>query len=464
MKLLIAIFFLFLSIIGSSQAGNRNLFGSGTPSYVIDEGFNWDNLTPQSPTLYSNCGTITVENKSFTNLNLGVVNGSDVRIEGSCNITFINCYFGPSIRKGAEVEGLTGTATFINCLFVSNECGIEFSASSGNVQVDNCQFLNPWGQGRCKGQAVQFSGAGGSNSYIRNCRMENFRGEGSTEDWISMFGATGTPSSYIDISNNHARGGGPSNSGGGFIAGDGDGSYIKIENNKLYNPGNYIVAAAGGDNIILRNNLGYQADNEVQNIAMYAYITNASSHCNTITMESNGMLLQNSNNYYCYCTPTCGNVIGVDESQGDATNGWLQTNIIITLAQLNFPSTMITFVDEDRLWHLRDESQVFAAEWETGPCYDGETQYPRPVSDAGANQSIGSSSTTVNGSGSTSTQGYNWQWAQVSGPNTATITSPLTAATTVSGLIDGVYEFRLIVTDNDGAADASWMTITVSIP
>jgi len=294
--------------------------------------------------------------------------------------------------------------------------------------------------------------------------MENFRGEGSTEDWISMFSTQGQISNYIEISNNYARGGGPSNSGGGFIAGDGDGQYVVIENNKLYNPGNYIVAAAGGDNIIVRNNMGYQADNEIQNIATYAYLTNASSHCNSITMTGNSMLLQNSNNYYCYCTPTCGDVIGVDESQGDPTNGWLQTNSnTLTLAQLNFPATIIDFVSADRLWHLRDESQQFSSEWTTGSCYDGEAQYPRPTSNAGADQNRTVSTATLSGSGSTSTDGFNYRWVQVSGPNTAVMSAPLAVTNNLSGLSTGTYEFRLEVTNNSGAGDADWVTINVTV-
>ncbi len=122
---------------------------------------------------------------------------------------------------------------------------------------------------------------------------------------------------------------------------------------------------------------------------------------------------------------------------------------------------MITFVDEDRLWHLREESQVFAAEWTTGACYDGDVPYVRPVSDAGANQSIGGgTSTTVDGSGSTSTQGYNYQWTFVSGPTVPIISSPLTVSTSITGMTaPGTYTIRLVVTNNEGARGASWMTI-----
>lgn len=457
------IILIFLSQAAYSQVGNKNLFFNASNEAPRPNEFNWDNLTPQSPTAYNNAGTVVVENKSFTNLNVGTNSGNDIYVSGNTNIIIRNCYLGPSIRKGISVEGLSAgfTVQIINCLFVSNEMAIEFTSSSGNIQIDNCQFVNPWGQALCKGQATQFSFISNTpNSYIRNCEMENFRGEGSTEDWISMFSTTGVPGNYIDVSNNKARGGGPSGSGGGFIAGDGDGRYIKIESNKFYNPGNYICAAAGGGDIILRNNLGYQAQNEVQNIAMYSYITNASTFCNNITIESNGMLLQNSNNYYCYCTPTCGDVTGIDESQAEPTNGWLQSNVIITLAQLNFPTTIIDFVDEDRLWHLRDESQQFSSFWNSGPCYSGDAQYPRPVSNAGSDQIIGGTTATVSGSGSTSTDGFNYQWVQVSGPATATISTPQAVSTNISGMSSaGVYEFRLVVTNNSGAADADWVEI-----
>lgn len=463
MRFLVFIF-LFASLFSTAQpGGNKKFLTNIAGTSPRPPEFQWAALTPQSPTAYSGSSTIVVTNKSFTNLSTGVLGGDDIQITGNVNITFRGCYFGPSIRNGISIENFAGTAKFENCLWVSNKCGVEFSSSTGNVQIENSQCINPWGMPACKGQFVQFSGVNTSNSYIRDCAMENFRGEGNTEDWISMFGAVGIVSNYIDVSGNYARGGGPSNSGGGFIAGDGDGRYIRIQSNRFYNPGNYITAAAGGDNIVIQNNLGYQADNEIQNIAMYAYLTNASTHCSGITMTNNGMLLQNSNNYYCYCTPTCGDVIGINEAQGDPTNGWLATNSIITLAQLNFPTTIITFVDEDRLWHLRDESQQFSAQWTTGGCYDGDVQYARPVSNAGSNQSIGGTSATLNGSGSTSTQGFNYQWVQVSGPATASIASPFTASTSVTGMsVVGVYEFRLVVTNNQGAADAAWMTVTKS--
>lgn len=469
---LMRIFFIILSIVFSlsvNSQGPRSMFWAGKRSGTTPTPpeFQWSALTPQSPTYYGGgCGTILVENKSFTNMNPSNQNGANVKIEGDCNITFKNCYFGPSKGVGAYIRGITGTGTykFINCLFASNSGGVFGEACSGiNIQIENCEFVNPWGARNCRGQMLQLAFFNNSpNTYFIDSRGESFRGEGYTEDWLSNYNASGISSNYIVMANNMVRGGGPSTSGGGFIAGDGDGRYITIENNKLYNPGNYIIAAAGGGDIIIRNNMGYQEDYPWRNIAMYAFITNASTFCNNITMTGNSMLLPGSGNYYCYCSPYCGDVIGIDESQGNPTNGWLSTNAITTLAQINFPTTLITFVDEDRLWHIRDESTAFTDPSGFSDCPSGKpAQLTRPTSNAGSNQSIGGTSATLNGSGSTSTDGFNYQWVFVSGPTTPTIVSPFTQSTSVTGMsAAGVYEFRLVVTNNSGAADADWIDVT----
>lgn len=81
-----------------------------------------------------------------------------------------------------------------------------------------------------------------------------------------------------------------------------------------------------------------------------------------------------------------------------------------------------------------------------------------PVAKAGADKTITlpANSTSLSGSGTDADGTISaYAWTQVSGPNTATFNSKTVAAPTVSNLIEGVYSFSLIVTDNDNAKSAS---------
>jgi hypothetical protein len=88
-----------------------------------------------------------------------------------------------------------------------------------------------------------------------------------------------------------------------------------------------------------------------------------------------------------------------------------------------------------------------------------------PVADAGTDQTIQlpTSQVTVNGSGSSDADGTitTYAWTKISGPATFTITSPSSVSTTITGLVEGTYVFRLTVTDNDGGTDTDDITITV---
>src|SRR5258705_420880 len=88
-----------------------------------------------------------------------------------------------------------------------------------------------------------------------------------------------------------------------------------------------------------------------------------------------------------------------------------------------------------------------------------------PTANAGADQSITLPTSTVSLSGSgTDADGTisSYSWTKVSGPASGTITSAGSAATTVTGLAQGVYQFQLKVTDNSGATDLDTMQVTVN--
>jgi K+-transporting ATPase c subunit len=89
-----------------------------------------------------------------------------------------------------------------------------------------------------------------------------------------------------------------------------------------------------------------------------------------------------------------------------------------------------------------------------------------PAANAGIDQSIKlpTSTVTLSGSGTDSDgiiAAYNW--IKVSGPASGTITSANSASTTVTALVQGIYKFRLMVTDNNGATGTDTMQVTVAV-
>ncbi|MGC4100503.1 PKD domain-containing protein [Ferruginibacter sp.] len=88
-----------------------------------------------------------------------------------------------------------------------------------------------------------------------------------------------------------------------------------------------------------------------------------------------------------------------------------------------------------------------------------------PTANAGADQTITLPTSTVSLSGSgTDPDGTiaSYTWTKISGPTAGTITNSALAATTVTGLVQGVYKFELKVTDNNNAVGRDTMQVTVN--
>jgi hypothetical protein len=88
-----------------------------------------------------------------------------------------------------------------------------------------------------------------------------------------------------------------------------------------------------------------------------------------------------------------------------------------------------------------------------------------PVANAGANISITlpTNSAALNGAG-TDTDGtiVAYQWTKIAGPAAGTLANAATANATASGLIQGIYQYTLRVTDNSGATASDTVQVTVN--
>ncbi len=91
------------------------------------------------------------------------------------------------------------------------------------------------------------------------------------------------------------------------------------------------------------------------------------------------------------------------------------------------------------------------------------TGVPAPLANAGVNQYISSTTSTLYGSGSSQQDGTlsGYAWKKISGP-AANIASPNSQNTAISGLSTGTYVFQLTVTNNKGVSSTSNVTVVVN--
>lgn len=410
-------------------------------------------LTDMSPAAYNDAGTVIIRRKRIVNTDLGTNSGNGLRITGTTNLILENSLVGPTVLNGVSIETSTGNHTIKNNVFNANRCGIEIASSSGNSHIEDNDFLNPWGAPQCAGQAVQIEDCTTADTYIRRNHGLNQRGRGHTEDWISLFNSTGT-TNPIRVEDNAFWGGGPSPSGGGIMTGDNGGGNQRVANNKLYEPGNYIYAASGGEDIEIVDNKGYQTDVAWANIAMYAYNVDAPT-CDNITVTGNWVYIEPNATYpsgnYWYApggAEDCGTITGTAFVPANTTG--------ITLAQLAMPERPMRKLSDASFWLYSEEANQFREV--SGSC--DVAQLPIPVADAGTDQSINISTATLSGS-ATGSSGYTYRWVQERGPNAATMSAATSATNNLSGLVDGVYVFRLHAVDGDGAEDTDLIIITV---
>ena len=449
---------------------------------LLAQGFNFANLEEGTPGIYI-AGTpnpystnapaydaLVIDAKYFSNLtNVPPLNGKNISILNYASVTITNCYFGPSFGAGIEIDGCFNVL-IKNNFFANNRAGV-YASSCTTIKVKSNQFINihsigPSGQYQ-SGQFVQFNACGGDGNEVSGNVGECFWGESRPEDLISMHRSSGTLLSPLLVKDNIFRGGGPSLSGGGIVAGDYGGDYITIQNNKLFNPGQYGIGITGGTGHKILNNDVWSDQKPWSNVGLPVWRIPGSENyppCEEVEVRDNRV------NFICGNSASCG-----EQGVGQPNNYYYPTNPEenctglreppdpLTLQQIQpyFPATLFsinTANPEDKVWHIRDDAWNFYTQINQSGIY-------RPTAGTEADKTIVGNATTLsatNSSCSNCTGSNYYHWVQVSGPGTATITNSTAFTCDVSGLLAGVYEFRLEVTDDDGAADADWITVTVT--
>jgi len=209
-----------------------------------------------------------INNQTINQLKITNQTGHCISLCNCSNITIQNCKLGPSKNEGVYLYNCSNI-TIINNSMDSIDSGVVADGCTGikvlNNDVKNVQGPMP------RGQMVQFGNVYGTGNSISYNVVENIQGQSFPEDEISLYMSNGTPEDPIKVIGNWIRGGGPSISGGGIMAGDNGGSYIVVQDNILVNPGQYGITISSGNHIVIRNNMIFSEQKPYSNVGLSAY-------------------------------------------------------------------------------------------------------------------------------------------------------------------------------------------------
>jgi parallel beta-helix repeat protein len=231
-----------------------------------------------SPIVYSG-----ISNKAINGLAITNSSGHCISLTNCSNITISNCKLGASRNEGVFLYNCTNI-TVTNCTMESVETGVYAELCSGIKvvynDVKNVQGPFP------RGQMAQFNNVSGGGNSISYNVSENIQGQSYPEDCINLYKSSGLVGDPIQVVGNWIRGGGPSASGGGIMAGDNGGSHVIVKDNILVDPGQYGISVSSGTDISVTNNKIFGKQQSFTNVGIFCW-NQTSTPCSSITVMNN---------------------------------------------------------------------------------------------------------------------------------------------------------------------------------
>jgi len=272
-KRILAIWLLLNCLIAGQQAAQAqesmseyalgaSLLITGKKEVLVEKLIFRHRLQPgQAAIQIRNCENISVKNCAFVGI------GAAIQISGSKNVSIENCAFVDLFEPGSSgvvpqigVETYQVQGLFVeDCLFEFVSTGL-YAADSEDVTFKKNAIFNVLGP-YPRGQAVQFARVTGTRNLISENYILNESEISAPQDCINLFKSFGTKDYPIRVENNLISGDSTkgnqnqSSSGSGIMVGDGGGAFQLIRQNRLDSPGQVGIGVAGGDQIVIVENV-----------------------------------------------------------------------------------------------------------------------------------------------------------------------------------------------------------------
>jgi hypothetical protein len=235
------------------------------------------------------------------------ISGDSINGGAATCINLINCYnihvtkckLQNSTNNGVYMYGCSNI--LVDSCYATNVLNGALVSTSTGIQILHNSFLN------MNHDYVQFDAVYGGGNKIAYNKGENIYGSSTPEDGINIYKSNGTSTDPITVMYNQLRGGGPSQSGGGIVLGDGGGSNEIAEYNSCVNTGQYGIGVGGGTNCQILNNNIYGAK--------FAWSSNG-IEVNAYNSPMNG----------CYIITISGNSVNWTNSAGVSSPYWSGNN------------------------------------------------------------------------------------------------------------------------------------------